>query len=469
MEFVKSKNANINYLAKIVNIGEFHSHPNVEVTKLKCTYVDGYNIIVGIDSEPGKYIYFPTSCTINPQFLSFANLYRHGQLNADTTQTGMFEDNGRVKAIKLKGCVSEGFLLPIQTFIDWIYSATLIKLSDEDIAVNVEFDSIEHNKKQFWICKKYIVASNVSNKNNIHYAQKKLKYFDRIIDTQFRFHYNTEQIKRVENAIEPTDLISITSKWDGTSSVNAYVLTKKPLTFIQKVGGFLMGKGWNTYEEVYDYIYSSRTVIKNKYYNKNASVGFYGIDVWGEIDKYLRPYLQKGMTFYSEIVGFLPNGKFIQNNHDYGCVPPKIEEEYTAEKHYKVRIYRITLTNVDGIVYEFSPREVQIWCETHGLHAVEEFYYGYAGDLYPELRQDCNGDYIYPSDWFNQFVETMANDENFYMELDSPDCVNKVPQEGIVIKIDNTKSAAFKLKTFRHLNREGKELDAGIENIEDNA
>lgn len=166
------------------------------------------------------------------------------------------------------------------------------------------------------------------------------------------------------------------------------------------------------------------------------------------------------MTFYSEIVGFLPNGGWIQKNHDYGCVPPKDGETYTPEKHYKVRIYRITSTNVDGIVHEFSPREVQIWCKTHGLHAVDEFYYGYAKDLYPDIPIDDN--------WFNNFIEHLSNDKNFYMELDAPDCINKVPQEGIVIKIDNTRSAAFKLKTFRHLNKiEQPELDAGIENIED--
>ena len=70
MKFIKSKNANINYLAKIVELKSFHNHPNPEVTRLKCAVVDGYNIIVGIDYQPGKFVYFPSGCTINPQFLS---------------------------------------------------------------------------------------------------------------------------------------------------------------------------------------------------------------------------------------------------------------------------------------------------------------------------------------------------------------------------------------------------------------
>ena len=38
MRLVKSKNANINYLAKIIYISDFHPHPDKEVNKLKCAY-----------------------------------------------------------------------------------------------------------------------------------------------------------------------------------------------------------------------------------------------------------------------------------------------------------------------------------------------------------------------------------------------------------------------------------------------
>ena len=55
------------------------------------------------------------------------------------------------------------------------------------------------------------------------------------------------------------------------------------------------------------------------------------------------------------------------------------------------------------------------------------------------------------------------------MERNSPSCDNKVPHEGIVIKIENMKSEAFKLKCFKFLDKEGKELDKGETNIEDEA
>lgn len=167
------------------------------------------------------------------------------------------------------------------------------------------------------------------------------------------------------------------------------------------------------------------------------------------------------MTAYYEIVGFLPNGGYIQKNYDYGCMLPKEGEQYTHEKHFKVRIYRVTLTNVDGVVHEFSAREVQQWCAKVGLIPVEEWYYGTANSLYPELNE--------AEHWNENFMEKLANDARFYMERTSPSCDNKVPHEGIVIKIENMKSEAFKLKCFKFLDKEGKELDKGETNIEDEA
>ena len=102
MKLTTGKKSNVNYLAKIVRINQFKPHTDPEVTRLKCCTIDGFNIICGIDSEPGLYVYFPTACCLNPDFLRFANLYRHKELNADPEQSGMFEDNGRVKAIDLE-------------------------------------------------------------------------------------------------------------------------------------------------------------------------------------------------------------------------------------------------------------------------------------------------------------------------------------------------------------------------------
>lgn len=449
MKFIKSKSANINYLAKIIDIQNFTPHPDPETTKLKLAHVDGFNIVVGIDSEPGIYVYFPTSCEINPQLLAYENLYRHTEKNnKPEAKAGFFEDNGRVKAIKLRGVVSEGFLMEWILFHNFIVENTNKEIEPD---INTEFDSIEDSGKSFWICKKYIVQTTIKSPKESRY-QKRVKRFNRVIDTQFRFHYETSIYRKVPTFIHPDDLISITSKIHGTSGISAYVLCKRPK------------KWYEIFKKedpvIYDYLYSSRSVIKNADYNPKHSGGFYGVDVWKYADEYVRPFLQKGMTLYYEIVGFLPNGGYIQKNYDYGCVSPKNEQDYKPEINFKVRIYRITLTNIDGQVHEFSAREVQQWCKTNGLIPVEEFYYGYARDLYKDLNEQEH--------WQENFIDRLANDKNFYMELNSPDCNNKVPHEGIVIKKEDMIPAAVKLKCFRFLQGEAAELDAGEANIEDN-
>lgn len=458
MKLSISKKANVNYLAKIVNISNFHPHSDPEVTKLKCCTIDGFNIITGIDSEPGLYVYFPTACCINPNFLSFANLYRHAELNADHEKTGMFEDNGRVKAIRLRGELSEGFILPVVILENYIVSITNLEL-DEEIKEGTEFDQVEYESKTFWINKKYISKNTRTQgaPGSGCNRGKQPKGIDKLVEGQFRFHYDSVLIKKCPHVIQPNDLISITEKIHGTSGISARVLCKQELNWKQKIAKWLTGEEFN----IYDGLYSSRTVIKNQFYNKNVGDGYYGCDVWAVADKIVKSCLIKGMTIYYEIVGFLPNGGYIQKNYDYGCVPPKENETYIHEKHFKIRVYRVTLTNVDGIVHEFSAREVQQWCKHVGLTPVTEYFYGYANDLYPDLN---------PSEhWTENFMARLANDKNFNMEMNSPTCNNKVPHEGIVIKIENMKSEAFKLKCFKFLDKEGKELDKGETNIEDNA
>lgn len=261
----------------------------------------------------------------------------------------------------------------------------------------------------------------------------------------------TTLIKKYPFVLTPESIIQLSYKMHGTSGISAYVLCRQKLNWKQKIAKWLTGEEFNKY----DYLYSSRTVIKNKFYNKNVSDGFYGVDVWAEADKIVRPCLAKGQTIYYEILGFLPNGNYIQKGYDYGCVPPRDNETYTSEKHFKIRVYRVTETNVDGQVLEYTTHQVQQWCQKVGLIPVEECFYGRAKDLYPDLDTTQH--------WNENFIERLANDKNFYMEQNSPHCSNKVPHEGIVIKIEDGLSRAFKLKCFRFISKEFLDEDTNIE------
>lgn len=236
------------------------------------------------------------------------------------------------------------------------------------------------------------------------------------------------------------------------------MLCERPKKWYEKVFEFLTRKEID--DTRYDYLWSSRSVVKNPYYNETTGGGFYGVDVWKYADDVVRPHLQKGMTAYYEIVGYLPNGGAIQKlggkAFDYGFEPPK--GEYKYGENFGIQIYRLTYTNPDRRVYEFSARQVQQWCVKEGLKPVEEYYYGYAKDLYPELSLTEH--------WNENFIQKLASDKNFFMECESPTCNNKVPHEGVVIKIENSLSEAYKLKCIKFLEGESKSLDKGEVDIE---
>ena len=453
MKLIQSKDINLNYAAKIVDIKEFMPHPNPEVTGLKCAIIDGYSITVDKTSECGQYIYFPVNSVINTGFLSKNNLFRDATLNQDSTQTGYFDDKGRVKMIKLQKVYSEGLILPISSIEKWL--GTTIEVEN-----NTVFDFIDNIE----FCKKYVIkvtnkgGLSCDNKRNKH--NKSLKQFDRMIDGQFNFHYSTVNLKNCPFVISPNDLIHISSKFHGTSGISSNILVKKELSLLEKCIKFLFPK-LPIEETKYDGIYSSRTVIKNKFINKSVTGGYYNVDIWKIADEQIKTILgeiPKGITLYYEIVGYLPSGSMIQGGYDYGCTEP-IGSLYTYNINYKIFVYRITSTNVDGEVIEFTAKEVQNWCNNKGLIPVKELYYGFAKDLYPTLDLETH--------WSNNFLDCISKDDTFYMEKNSPDCKNKVPHEGVVIRIENNKPSAFKVKCLKFVAKESKQLDNGESNIED--
>lgn len=463
MRLNQSKKFNANYAAKIIEIKDFTTHPNPECTRLKCARVDGYSISVSIDTQPGNYVYFPIGCSITSTFLSANNLFRDKRMNADKEATpGFFENTGRVKAIRLQKIPSEGFIVPTEYLYKWLDFIDLKHEVITNAAIGTEFDCVGDKT----LCKKYVVkTSKTPGLGNKPSKQgKQPKGISKLVENQFRFHYDTILIKKCPWVIKPDDLISITTKVHGTSGISADVLCARPLSWKDKIAKWLSDVPTVKYDE----LWSSRKVIKNQYYNREADGGYYGCDVWGIAHQVLKPHLAKGLTLYYEIIGYLPNGGAIQSMggkaYDYGYEIPTYDPKtpdtvpYVYDKHYGIRIYRITYTNPDGIVYEFSARQVQQWCADKGLTPVTQLYYGYAKDLYPDLSLSEH--------WNENFIQRLANDKTFSMEELSPECTNDVPNEGVVIRIENGRSEAFKLKCFAFLEKESKALDKGEVDIE---
>ena len=97
-----SKQANPNYLAKVVEITNIRKHENAD--RLQVAVIDFNDVITGLDTKVGDLVvYFPVESQINFEFLKHTNQFASQLLNEDTTIKGYFDKNGRVRAVKLRG------------------------------------------------------------------------------------------------------------------------------------------------------------------------------------------------------------------------------------------------------------------------------------------------------------------------------------------------------------------------------
>lgn len=518
----QSENANINYLAIISKITTVKPIENSD--RLSTTIVNGYDIIVQNTTKVGDIVvFFPQECCICEQFLSANNQYGISDYNknanavevkelidkslnevdADNAQqlmneaksrVGFFNKYGRVTMLKLRGTYSCGFVIPIQSME---IAFPELAGTDWESLVGTEFNVVGDTLFTW----KYIprVKKKKSNKNpngsrRHRRFQRKMTSFDRIIPEMFSRHYETEQIEKSIRDIKPDDVITINVKLHGASGIFCNILCNRKLTLWEKIKKFF---GRKVTETEYGNVYSSRNVIKNQYINENVTDGYYGKDQWAPVNNMLKPHLEKGMTVYGEIVGYVEGtDRPIQPKHDYGC---QVGE-------WKFLPYRITTTDeTTGRKFEWNVLEVDEW--THNLvkeHPeysrniifFEMLYHGKFKDLYPDLDVESDT-------WYDDVLVRMKNEKRWLMEEKEPLChrldeaiankkaelesykkntagykkvkkeldaliADEAPREGVVIRIDNDIMArAWKLKTMKHYELSKKAHDKGEVDMEE--
>lgn len=276
--------------------------------------------------------------------------------------------------------------------------------------------------------------------------------------------------------IRPTDIVTITTKRHGTSGIFANIPVKMPIklplvnrfwNFLYKktkkyetINSLIVGRTVPDYKIEYGNVYSSRGVIKNQYINKNVTPGFYGTDLWGEVNQLMKDFIPEGMTVYGEICGFLTNSdKMIQKGYDYGC---KKGEWYFMP-------YRITTIEADKSVREWNVIDVFNWTLnlikehpelTNKVRPITILYRGTLSDLYPELSIQEH--------WHENVLQSLRKDKRrFFMEDYDPDCKNRVPFEGVVLRVENDPTVeAFKLKTDLFRKKERSDIDKGEVDME---
>ena len=248
-------------------------------------------------------------------------------------------------------------------------------------------------------------------------------------------------------------MIEITLKMHGTSGRTARLPVFKGYrrTLLDRI---LRREGTPIYED--GYVSGTRRVVLEDF-----NGGFYGSNEFREQhSKFFEGKLLKGETVYYEVVGFTTSGTPIMadcankklndkefmkkygetTTFSYGCEPP----------HSDIYVYRMTMTNEDGDVIEYTPYFMRYRCEQMGVKTVQVFDKFYI----PEeqlLQSSEDGSPVWvPVTNPGEYVLERA--ERYF---DGPDPVGKTHiREGVVVRIINRpKFCAYKHKnhTFKML------------------
>lgn len=447
LQLTINKNSSINYQAKLFQIKEVKDHPNAD--RLAIVEVNHSPVVTSKGVVVGDwYVYFPPESQISAEFLAATNSFRDATLNEDKSSTGFFEASGRVKTIKLRGTYSSGYIVPVTSLEE--YTSKSVERKE------LYFDTVDGKR----FVKKYFIKADAVQ-NSISKSDKKSSKIN-VVEGQFKFHNDTENLRRSIYMLHPDTSIEVTYKLHGSSAIVSNLLFQKPTRWYHR----LLRLTPKTY---YDIVWSSRKVIKNN----TQGEGYYSEDIWTILKEDIKDRIPDGYALYGEIVGYLPNGEMIQKGYDYGC----------QRGSYDFYVYRISKVSEDGKITELTFEEIQAFCLIHDFKTPDLFFKGTVAEHFEKLAGDLDEetaallarvtlpvrfrtaeDLEKFRDLYLSLLEKTYNEKTCYM------CKTKVPEEGIVLRAINTsfKFEAYKLKSFKFLERETKAFDKGEINIEDN-
>lgn len=434
------------YNAYVTRIKNLRKHPNAD--RLQLGECFGNTVCVSLDYVDNQLgLYLPCDGQLSVEFAEANNLLRKKDDAGNNCGGYMDPSKRNVTAIRLRGEKSDGLFLPL-TCLESFGDVSTLKEGD---VINT-FNGHE-------ICCKYIPRRNHRQSHVSDGNRTRKKKVD--VAPLFAEHADTEQLAYNLGAFKPCDEIEITLKMHGTSQRTGYLPVFK--------GYKRTFKDWLLRREgkpIYDWGYVSgtrRTVLDN------YDGGYYGSNEFREQhSKTFEGKLWKGETVYYEVVGFTHTGAPIMaegNNEklgkdfmkqygkttvfSYGCDP--IGESFKHEyadcwdgvnvREFKpqsdIYVYRMTMTNEDGAVVEYTPDFMRYRCEQMGVKTVPVMWKGvipaHTGDAAAiRLGQDAGA-------WIKEKAE------QYY---DGPDPIGKTHvREGVVVRIVNRpKFCAYKHK-----------------------
>jgi len=388
----------------------------------------GNSCLVNKDSnEDNIYLFFPAESELSHDFLSKNNLYRHSELNENKELKGFFEDNKRVKAVKFKGVISSGFIIPAESL------ANVLGSKMPDLQVGMEFTHIGDTE----ICKKHRrKAERTQGMSNPRTAK-----ISEIVEDKFvPEHMDTSHLLKNVHKLALNDYIAISYKMHGTSARYFNALTRKTLTWKDKVAKWF---GIEVKEEEYNYISASRRVIKGVGFETlpDKNHFFTSGDLWSEVGKAeFEGKLNKGEAVYCEIIGKTYTGEAIQHGYTYGFEKPK------------VYIYRISNINEQGIEIDLPYHQMKTRAIQLGIETCPGFYYGKLQDFIFEYGNVSEQEFD---------IEKQLNDIFYGKLLEKPSILDKsVVEEGFCVRLDQyPRPLIFKIKSKAFLLHEGHQLD----------
>lgn len=367
--------------------------------------------------------------------------------------------------MKLRGEQSEGLFMPLES---------LKYTGETKFEVGNKIDVINGHE----ICRKYIPKGNAHTpgpRNGNHTRKRSVP-----IAPLFAEHADTEQLAYNLDAFRGGDLVEITLKMHGTSGRTGYLpkFQGYKRTFWDKI---LRRPGTPIYD--WGYVTGTRRVVLNDF----EDGGFYGSNAFREPHaKFFEGKLNKGETVYYEIVGFTTDGapimasvanskisdkKFTKQYgketvFSYGCDPKgggtaDTPEELNVTPQSACYVYRMTMTNEDGDVVEYTPDFMRYRCEQMGAKCVPVMWNGYIPKTYHDNMPYCPvAEEDEPKFDAGEWIKKKA--EEFY---NGPDPIGKTHvREGVVIRIVNRpKFCAYKHKNWSFKVLEGIAKDLAAE------
>ena len=461
------------YNAYITRIKNVRKHSNAD--RLQCGECFGNTVVVSLDYVDNQLgVYFPTDGQLSVEFAEKNNLLRKKDENGNNIGGYMDPDKRNVTAIKLRGEKSDGLFLPLTSLDYCYYTDEQNKAIEEGTIDIVEGTAAQHLNEGdlitilngHEICKKYIPKSN-KRTGNVTDGNRTRKKKDPIAPL-FAEHADTEQLAYNHGAFKAGDEVEISLKMHGTSQRTGYLPKLKGYkrTLLDRI---LRRPGKPIYE--YGYVTGTRRVVLSDF----ESGGFYGDNAFREQHaKKFEGKLMKGETVYYEVVGFTDNGTPIMGNCEnkklndkefikqygetttfsYGCAPTGTQEIPKSETglpygvvidvpQSECYVYRMTMTNEDGFVVEYTPDFMRYRCEQMGVKTVPVFTKFIIPEQELHLLNVSEVMTVYDS--AGEYVQKIA--ECYY---DGPDPVGQTHvREGVVARICNRpKFCAYKIKNF---------------------